>query len=701
MASPSTHKPSRESLRSSLHLVPATPVDYFFLQIRRHFNDSVCVSLASLSLKSDDQLHKFVDELFVVWNAYVERIDILAKDPVSSSTHSSPFIRKPLTTEEVALIHARMPVYFQSMCKQYLKFEQFEKLLRSYLQRTITIWARNSTDDATRISLFFDLCKKLRSIGLEGPLREAFSSVLKRHIKEIVFTKFGVAWTESIVHTVTQWVRSEIGSLVEHIFGSTNSKVLQQLDQLTLDILANIRSEDMLAIVLKYPRSHGAVEDLRMTLRLTEQRSFLVDTFIKDCNRHVLLPSTSTKSLISLYILTIRCFTHLEPSGVLLNRVSKSIRAYLKERDDTIKCLMTSMFVDQDSELAAELARTDSTTLEFDGDRYDDLNWTPDPIDAAPDYKKNGDNDIVSRLLSIFNSKEVFVQELQLLLADRLLRITNYAPKKEAVNLELLRQRLGDASLQMCTVMIKDIQQSHEIDALIHRRAHVSSNFHATILSRLFWPKLSVHPLRLPRPIQHQLDMFAEEFALVKNKRELVFLPNLGVVDIDVELEDRTISMTVTPEQAAVLCLFQDSQTLDVESAAQVIEQNEDRVRKHMAFWVHHRVIAQVDANHFRVREKDTEETVTEDNYEAEQVSAVQSSTETAADEMRIYWSFVVGMLTNLGALELERIHNMLTMFVPPPNGYTRSQAELREFLALMIKEEKLEFTGGAYKLKQ
>jgi hypothetical protein len=59
-------------------------------------------------------------------------------------------------------------------------------------------------------------------------------------------------------------------------------------------------------------------------------------------------------------------------------------------------------------------------------------------------------------------------------------------------------------------------------------------------------------------------------------------------------------------------------------------------------------------------------------------------------------------MLTNLDVLPAERIQSMLTMFVPPPNPYNRTEEELRGFLADEVKRGRLEFVkgeGGGYKL--
>lgn len=72
---------------------------------------------------------------------------------------------------------------------------------------------------------------------------------------------------------------------------------------------------------------------------------------------------------------------------------------------------------------------------------FNDMNWEPTPIDAAPglfakvfvnvDYRKTTSGDIVSMLLNIYDTKEVFVKELQVILAERLLSSKDYDIEKE------------------------------------------------------------------------------------------------------------------------------------------------------------------------------------------------------------------------------------------------------------------------------
>ncbi len=111
-------------------------------------------------------------------------------------------------------------------------------------------------------------------------------------------------------------------------------------------------------------------------------------------------PATPTTHILDFYIFAIRAFKELDPKGVLLDRVARPIRRYLKERDDTAKIIVASLLatihdeqgnrvqpgVEISMEIAVEtLKPLPSEMLEsgYDLD-WDNMDWTPDPIDAGP-----------------------------------------------------------------------------------------------------------------------------------------------------------------------------------------------------------------------------------------------------------------------------------------------------------------------------
>ena len=65
---------------------------------------------------------------------------------------------------------------------------------------------------------------------------------------------------------------------------------------------------------------------------------------------------------------------------------------------------------------------------------------------------------------------------------------------------------------------------------------------------------------------------------------------------------------------------------------------------------------------------------------------------------MAVYEQYVMGMLTNFdGGLPIDRIHNMLKMFVVDP-PYDKTAEQLAAFMDKLVLNEKLLSEGGIYK---
>jgi anaphase-promoting complex subunit 2 len=64
---------------------------------------------------------------------------------------------------------------------------------------------------------------------------------------------------------------------------------------------------------------------------------------------------------------------------------------------------------------------------------------------------------------------------------------------------------------------------------------------------------------------------------------------------------------------------------------------------------------------------------------------------------MAAYEPFIMGMLTNFDALPLDRVHNMLKMFVSDP-PYDKSLEQLGAYMGRLVGEEKLSLDGGTYR---
>ncbi|KAM0747435.1 hypothetical protein T439DRAFT_359225 [Meredithblackwellia eburnea MCA 4105] len=464
--------------------------------------------------------------------------------------------------------------------------------------------------------------------------------------------------------------------------------------------LGGLRTKELFDIIRDYPESKPALEDLKTALVKTDQRTLLVNRLRASLNQRLLHPGADTRDIITLYIATIRSLRIVDPVGVLLSRVADPIRQYLRSREDTIRCIVSSM-IEEGNELVAELAATDARPLHDardEAESFNDPKWTPDPVDAPPDYRKSKGSDIIQMLVSIYDTKDVFVKELQVLLAQRLLVIKDYALDKEIKNVEILKTRFGEQSLLGCEVMLKDLQESKRIDNRVHEVLG-ETPLHVTIVSRLFWPAFQSTTLKLSGQLAQVQDKYNKTFASLKPDKKLKWLPQLGSVNLTIHLEDRTVTLDATPLQASIIELFnsQDTWTED-DLAIELTFMDSAAVRNALYFWNNHGVIKNVQGDEWKLLEKqDTSADAVVSHVVEMEAEPIQSVDSQQLEQMRVFWRFVEGMLKNLGAQPASRIHSTLGTLVPDYQGRTIDQLE--SFLEQLQGEGLVQKSGTNWKI--
>lgn len=130
-------------------------------------------------------------------------------------------------------------------------------------------------------------------------------------------------------------------------------------------------------------------------------------------------------------------------------------------------------------------------------------------------------------------------------------------------------------------------------------------------------------------------------------------------------------------------------------------------LRKRISYWINLGVIQEMkngiltlvidptgnsDNHHVQMTQECEEE-------DEESESVMASASDQREEELQVFWSYIVGMLTNLDSLPLERIHQMLKMFASHGPGVEFTQEELKNFLQRKVREHELIFTGGVYHL--
>ncbi|MCJ1313954.1 hypothetical protein MMC25_007634 [Agyrium rufum] len=622
----------------------------------------------------------------------------------------------------------------------------------------------------------------LQKVGLgSDKAQRIFAEVMYGLLTQYVDTTYAGQWSSpsDISARLKDWIEDTFARHAIDVLRILNDRLLlaaaPRIDQFSqvpysdvlvwkqraIQSLGTLRIREMFNIIVEWESdTKGALEDLKPYLKSQAARSHLISSFSADISQRLLQPGASTMQILQFYIGIVRAFALLDRKGVLLDRVARPIRRYLRERDDTIRIIIGGLLANPNSEgdnqdalieLAQELnhmtemAGADEDEGELD---WDDMNWMPDPVDASADYRKSKGSDVIGTLISLFGTQDIFVKEFQLILGSRLLK-KELEFEGETRVLELLKLRFGDASLQACEVMLHDVHESRRADVAIRKggktlSAPQSTQFHSRILSRLFWPPLHTEEFILPPPITVLQEQYSKGFESLKATRKLTWMPNLGHVTVELELEDRTVLEECQPWQASVIYAFQDgpsaspshAATLSIEQLMEKLTMSESLVSNALTFWVSKLVLHQTSATTFTVLENlppittststdpsapdqhtsnvgSTTATSAATNQLVEAANAaaavdaasaagagtagVLSSEEVASEQMDTFWQYVVHMLKNGGTLKLGRIHMMLNAVVPGMFPY--SSEELKSFLASKVREGKIEMSPGGYKL--
>lgn len=476
---------------------------------------------------------------------------------------------------------------------------------------------------------------------------------------------------------------------------------------------ADLRISELFTIIVEYPDSLPAIKDLKSCLEVTDQRKELIASLRSAFERRLLHPGANTSDILTQYVSAIRALHVLDPSGVILEQVCLPVRQYLRTREDTVRCIVTSLTDDSSTELAEELMRGDPRTVDDFGasdSEDDDVKWMPAPSDADPDkiLSSRKAPDIISMLVNIYGSKDLFVSEYRTLLADRILSTFNYDTEKELRYLELLKLRFGESHLHFCEIMLKDVADSRRINSHIQASAENIDNKKANtipltsmVLSAVFWPAFREEKLKVPEEVQSAMDEFTRGFEALKGMRTLRWKPHLGLVEVEVELADRTLSLSVTPTQATAIMHFQEKERWTVEELSGIMHVPPGLLRRRLGFWVSQGVLKEESTDTFIVMEKQKgQQRATEVVMDAEIESVMASSQDQREEELQVFWSYIVGMLTNLESLPLDRIHSMLRMFaMQGPSSSQCSVDDLRRFLDRKVKDQELQFVNGFYRL--
>lgn len=512
-------------------------------------------------------------------------------------------------------------------------------------------------DDISADTQLIGLVEALSQVGLAGErFQVLFAETMDRKMTQYIHRSYARVWktssksgsndfdrdaVKSMNHCQSSWCIASLCDWVENQFGRVALLVLSQVDDrgarpnivsladiqqwkgIAIGRLAAQRISELFDVVLQWPASRGALEDLKASVTTPQRRWELTTAFSAALQKRLLHPARSTLDILRFYVSMIRTFHALDHSKVLLSRVVPSLQLYLVQREDAVRMVVKGLLAspkeveqaqkassshgDIDSErgsrgpngklveLAVLLNDPDQQRrMDIDDDDldWDDMEWVPDPVDAGVNYKRPRSEDVIGTLINTLGSEDAFIKEFQNIIAEHLLSTqTSFAQEQKL--LDLLKKRFSEAAVQNCEVMIKDIYDSRKVDTHIRRielgqpaqpprsfgtpatppvftemgkqldkdeEREGQVPYHARILSRLYWPNIVQENFNLPPPVAEQQKKYENGYERLKSARKLTWLHQLGQATVELELEDRTVDVECKTFEAAVIYAFQDDE---------------------------------------------------------------------------------------------------------------------------------------------
>ena len=237
-----------------------------------------------------------------------------------------------------------------------------------------------------------------------------------------------------------------------------------------------------------------------------------------------------------------------------------------------------------------------------------------------------------------------------------------------------MKLRFGETSLQQCEVMLKDISDSKRINnailgedqpegngLLADQLPHQLFPVNAIVLSAQFWPQFKEQEnLHLPKEVSDGLEAYRVAFETMKKIRTLVWKSNLGFANIDLEIGDKKLNLTVSPVHAAIIYQFQEKAEWSASELSVTLKIPVSTLQRKIAFWQTQGLIKESGLDNYVLVEEGPMRRMSGHGViggeDDESESLVRTSSDQRAEELQVFWSYIVNMLINLESLPLDRI---------------------------------------------
>ncbi|KJH41934.1 cullin family protein [Dictyocaulus viviparus] len=588
-------------------------------------------------------------------------------------------------------------------------------------QRLMPLMINHFTSIRCMIVVEANICR--RDLLEDG---EFFDHILSKRSGRLEKRRTAVSAMRDTIAYMTEG-RFQLKQLVFAVAHATYVKVGKAYFEHLLERTGGLTIEQMEKIyemaVLNFPKSYPTLSTLRNCMINVQEygREKLVNTLINEVESRLLNIAVDTPAILNGYSLCVESLRELDPSCVIMHRVCKVIKEYLKRRPDTVRQIINYITCEKRDDLAVHLSNRCGTIVDEDeltGANDDFLpeamsllrwrHWTPDPIDATPGESGRFRQaaDVFNMLVSIYGSKEMFVKEYRQLLAERLTSSNTKDPIFERRYLDLLKLRFNEGELQQCEVMLKDIRDSQRIDRTALGRKCVPIS--ACIISSHFWPKIDSETVtEFPTVLEEALVEYEKAFMDHKESRRLQWMRGVGCVEITLKLGDVEVDKVVPNPIAAVLYLYLEKDKWSIPEVAERLSITKGIARRRLEWWCSQGLLIHSLPSGATVEEwllvtnptiLATSRSAAEDESDEDE-GAIEETTD-AVDALEQYWSYTKNFIANHdnGEVKAERMHRIYRMF-SSPSAQGPSLETVTAFLMRKVKQNLLTYNNGFFRV--
>jgi hypothetical protein len=314
---------------------------------------------------------------------------------------------------------------------------QVKSFVRQTLMTAFCGWSDNPSGDMEQV-------KDVLGYFIVEDTSKELINFLKDKIDEYASSLFLGEFVEPALPSLLEWIDSHLLVFIASVSRGAKTTWRNECISYAPHSLIKLRAKELFDIVVSYPDSTPAIMELRdISNTLPSCLGYLGKQLKLSLCKRLLHMGASTAQIIEFYVSLIRSLRILDPTNILLNFVATPVRQYVISRKDTIRSIVSSLTEGKD-DLSKELKIGISLEYGFDSDEENDtadVNWSPPR--KAIDFPGTGsqEKDVLTLLVSIYGSTDLFVSEYRSILADRLLQNVSYSIDHEVATLELLKLR--------------------------------------------------------------------------------------------------------------------------------------------------------------------------------------------------------------------------------------------------------------------